>query len=376
MPLDIVVNGRFLTQPTVGVQRFAYEVIKAVDDLLDSGEYAALDGRIEILAPRSARDLRLRHIRLRRRGIASGYFWEQVEFPLYAGGRLLLNLCMLGPLLVRRQVVVVHDAAVRAHPTNFTRLFRAAYNFLIPRLCRRARRVVTVSEFSRREIGKWYGVDVSRMPVCFEGGDHVAAIPADHSIIDRLGLAGRKYFLGVGMGNNKNSDAVVAALHRAGLPDVLAVFTGSRDRKVNGALRQTSSDGVVKAGFVTDAELHALYAHALALVCPSGYEGFGLPPVEAMACGCPVIISDQPAMLEICGDAALRCRADDVDELARLMRLVYNSPACRDGLVAAGRARVARFTWASTARILLDVCLQAAAADEAVSAGPVIAQAG
>src|ERR1700739_4329810 len=163
MQPGISINGRFLTQPMVGVQRFAMKVGKAIDALIASGEYGALDGRIEILAPSSARDFPLRHIPVRRCGFASGYFWEQIEFPLHAHvgahGRLLLNLCMLGPVAVRRQIVVVHDATARALPTNFTALFRAAYGFLIPRLCRRAFRAVTVSEFSRREIGRWYGVD-------------------------------------------------------------------------------------------------------------------------------------------------------------------------------------------------------------------------
>ena len=93
----IAINGRFLTQRSSGVQRFAMEAIKAIDALLD-GDYAALKGRIEIFAPREARDFPLKNIPLRRVGFSSGYAWEQFEFPFHAAGRLLLNLCMLGPL--------------------------------------------------------------------------------------------------------------------------------------------------------------------------------------------------------------------------------------------------------------------------------------
>ena len=376
MPPTIAVNGRFLTQPMVGVQRFAIEVVKAIDGLIDDGEYASLDGRIELLAPPSAREFPLRHIPVRRCGVGGGYFWEQVEFPLHARGSLLLNLCILGPVAVRRQVVVVHDATVRARPSTFSWRFRAAYNFLIPQLCRRAACPVTVSEFSRREIGKWYGADVGRMPVCLEGGDHITAIDADHSIIERLGLAGRKYFLGVGIGKNKNLEAQVAAFHKAGLTDTLLVLTGLRYPRVSGSPENLHWDGVRNAGYVTDAELRALYEHALALVFPSYYEGFGLPPVEAMTCGCPVIISTQPALLEMCGDAALACNADDVDELARLMRLLHDDPSRRAAMTAAGRTRAMQFTWRSTARILLDLCMQIASNEAGVaSANPALPQA-
>jgi glycosyltransferase involved in cell wall biosynthesis len=360
----IVINGRFLTQRTVGVQRFAAEVTRAIDGLIESGEYASLRGRIEVLAPPAARDFPLRHIPVRRCGTSNGYFWEQVEFPFHARGSTLLNLCMLGPVAVRRQIVVVHDATVRARPSTFAWRFRAAYNVLIPLLCRRAVCPVTVSEFSRREIGKWYGVDVSRMPVCFEGGDHVFETPADPAVIERLGLAGRKFFLCVGMGNNKNPNTLFAALAKAQLPDTLLVFTGSLQNRVNGRLRELGSDAVRYAGYVSDSELRALYEHALALTFPSYYEGFGLPPVEAMTCGCPVIISEQPALLEMAGDAALHCDADDASALAGLMRRVHDDTSLRTKMIEAGRARAARFTWQSTARILLDLCLSCSAGHE------------
>ena len=329
MPPRIAINGRFLTQRASGVQRFAMETIKAIDALLDT-DYAALKGRIELVAPRQARDLPLKNIPLRRAGFFSGYVWEQFEFPLHAAGRLLLNLCMLGPLITRHQIVVVHDATVRALPNNFSARFRAAYSFLIPRLCRRSDLVVTVSEFSRQEIGKLYGANIANMPVCQEGGDHITAVAADPAVLCRLNLEGRKFFLGVGVDSaNKNIASVVAAFHAAKLDDTVLVLTGAKDPKVFGEIGQIPSDGVRMVGFIADAELRSLYEHALALVFPSFYEGFGLPPLEAMTCGCPVVISEQPALIEVCGDAALRCRADDVGAITKHMRTLASDASLR-----------------------------------------------
>jgi glycosyltransferase involved in cell wall biosynthesis len=350
---EIVINGRFLTQPMTGVQRFATQVSRAIDELIGGGEFSALMGRVEILAPRAACDFTLPHIPMRRCGIGGGYFWEQAELPFYARGRLLLNFCGLGPVVTRNQIVVVHDATPRARPENFAKIFRVSYNLIVPRLCRRALGTATVSEFSRREIAKWYGVDTSAMTVCYVGADHISRIVPDNTIIERLGLTGRRFFLGVGMGNNKNVEAVAAAMVRANLSDTLLVVTGARDPKINGRESKVSFGGLRPAGRVSDAELRALYDHALALVLPSRYEGFGLPPVEAMVCGCPAIISNTPAMVEICGDAALQCGIDDIDELSRLLRLVHDDPERRAALIAAGRSRSARFTWEATARSLL-----------------------
>lgn len=357
----IAINGRFLTQRASGVQRFAAETIKAIDALLDSAAYQALKGHIEILAPPKARDFPLKNIPLRRVGFFSGYIWEQFEYPLHAGGQLLLNLCMLGPLIARHQIIVVHDATVRALPDNFSARFRAAYGFLIPRLCKRADLVVTVSEFSRREIGKWYGANIDTMPVCYEGGDHITAVAPDLSVLERLGLQGRKFFLGVGVdSSNKNIVKVVEAFRAAKFDDTMLVLTGARDPRVFGYFGEVQSDGVRMIGYVSDQELRALYEHALALVFPSLYEGFGLPPVEAMTCGCPVVISEQPALVEVCGDAALHCEANDVAALARHLRALNDDAALRQRLSAAGRERARRFTWAATARTLLGLCLQVA----------------
>ena len=359
---QIAINGRFLTQRPSGVQRFAAETIKAIDAALDTDAFRGLKGGVELVAPQAARDFPLKNIPLKRAGFFSGYVWEQIEFPLHTLGRLQLNLCMLGPLVSRHQVLVVHDATVRALPHNFSAKFRAAYGFLIPRLCKRADLTVTVSEFSRQEIGALYGADVTTMPVCYEGGDHILAVKPELAILDRLDLRGRKFFIGVGVdSSNKNIRRVVEAFHDAKLGDTMLVLTGARDPRVFGQLTEIHSEGVRMVGFISDEELRALYEHALGLVFPSLYEGFGLPPVEAMTCGCPVIISNQPALVEVCGDAALRCDANDVAAIGAHLRALNDDDALRTRLTNAGRERARRYTWAATAYTLLNLCLEVAA---------------
>lgn len=358
--LKISINGRFLTQRPSGVQRFATEVIKAIDDLLDDDALKSLRGQIELVAPHEAPDFPLKNIPLRRCGRFAGYFWEQIELPLHTGGRFLLNLCMIGPLMKHRQTVVVHDATVKALPANFSWRFRTAYSLMIPLLCRFSACAVTVSEFSRREIGKLYGVNTDAMPVCSEGGDHILAVPADNTVIERLGLTGKRFFIGVGIASaHKNFANLVDAFGRAKLDNTILVLTGNRESWIFGQLNSTTSPNVKTVGHVSNAELRALYEHALGLTFPSRYEGFGLPPLEAMMCGCPVIVSDQPALLEVTGDAALHCGMDDVEGLTQLMTNLASDPALRDRLAAAGRDRAAHFTWAATARRLIKNCVEA-----------------
>ena len=202
------------------------ETIKAIDALLDIDAYRALKGRIEIDGAASARDFPLKNIPLRRAGFFSGYLWEQLEFPLmHAAGRLLLNLCMLGPLLTRHQLWSCTTPPCARCRTTFPARFRAAYGFLLPRLCRRAEQSMTVSEFSRQEIGKWYGADTTAAADLPRG--RRPHRPRSRPILpccNRFDLVGRKFFLGVGVDSaNKNIATVAQGIpqgqarrHRAG----------------------------------------------------------------------------------------------------------------------------------------------------------------
>lgn len=358
---DIAINGRFLTQMMTGVQRFAIETVHAIDALLDDPVYAALRGHVELQSPRSGRDFPLKNIRLERTGLSSGYLWEQIEFPMRSVGKLQLNLAMLGPVLKSHQILVIHDTSTKAMPEVFSKSFVLAYDLIIPNAARRADLVVAVSGFSRSEMQKYYGLDPDRVPICYEGSDHILRHKADDSILDRLGLRDRPYFLGCGIyAKNKNLAGTFAAFQKANLDNAVFVATGKRRADVHDKVATIVDDRLIDAGLISDGQLRALYEHALALVYPSSYEGFGLPPLEAMQCGCPAIVSDHPVLVEIGGDATLRCPIDDIDSLANAMSAVYSDPALRQSLIRKGHERAQLFTWDKTGRILLDLCLEVA----------------
>ena len=334
-----------------------------MDALLAEPRHEDLRGQVAIVTPRQVGKPawlpRFQHVSAGRFG--RGYMWEQYDLPQAASGGVLLSLCNLGPVAKRRQVVVIHDAATKATPQSFSRRFRLAYSVLVPALARRACQLATVSAFSRGELARCFGVSETRVAVCYEGAEHILAAPSDPAVLGQHGLTPRRYLLAAGGGGaNKNQALLVEAFHAAKLDNVRLVFTGKRNGRVNGAGHVLASDRVGHVGYVSDPQLRALYENALAFVYPSSYEGFGLPPLEAMACGCPVIISSQPALCEIADGAAEVVPVNETRALAAAMRRLSGDPEHRADLIARGRERAGRFTWRATAERLLEQCRAAA----------------
>lgn len=317
----IFINGRFLDQALTGVQRFATEVTACIP-------------QATMLRPQG-----------RRRGQA----WEQIDLAPAARTGLLLNLGNTAPLWRRgRQAVVIHDAGVFDTPESYSRAFRLWYRALHHRLARNGTRLLTVSEFSRGRLAHHLGVDPARIGVVAEGGEHILREPAAPEVLARHGLEPRRYALAVGTSAaHKNLAALHGAAALLGRHGMTLALAGARDASV---FQSTAATAARALGRVTDAELRALYENALCLIFPSRYEGFGLPPLEAMWCGCPVIANRAGAVPEICGDAALWF--DDNGAGAALEQLIAGAgPA----LAAAGRARAAQFSWPAAAARLLEL---------------------
>jgi len=261
-----------------------------------------------------------------------------------------LSLANSGPALHGTHVVVLHDASTFANPENFSALFRRVIHVLHPLVGRAAKRVLTVSAFSRGELARYCAIAPEKVSVVPCGADHILAAPGDPAAVVAHDLAGARFVLAVGsFSPNKNFALVVEAFARLGRSDLKLAVVGATNSKVFADAGLGRSAGIVALGYVTDAELRALYERAECLVFPSLYEGFGIPPQEAMLCGCPVIVSDTPALRETCGGAALYCDPHDADGLARQIATLADDPAQRRTLSQAGQRNARRYTWAATA---------------------------
>lgn len=343
----VLINGRFLTQPVSGVQRYAHEIVRALGRLPDAAR------RYVLAAPPGAGRPPDSPIPVHVLRGVGGHLWEQTHLARAARGGRLLSLCGAGPVGHSRQLAVIHDAAVFRHPELFRPAYGVGHRLLGRRLARRAR-LATVSRFSQGELAEALNLPPDAIAVAPNGAEHVHDVVPDAAVLTELDLSRRPYFVAVGNQTpNKNLAVAVRALARITDPDLRLVVVGARLGQIAKTASLADDPRVLLAGRRTDAEVAALLRHAESLIFPSLYEGFGLPPLEAMAQGCPVIASDIAATREVCCDAALYFDPTDDAALADLMRRVMAGadPARR----AAGIQRAAEYRWSRSARILDDL---------------------
>jgi glycosyltransferase involved in cell wall biosynthesis len=339
----VVVNGRFLFHKVTGVERYANEVTQR------------LGNRVQLIQPG-----------MRASG-AFGHAWEQLVLPTrLAKGDLLWSPTNTGPLTVHDQVITIHDISFLDHPEWFQQSFVAWYRYLIPRLVRRTRIILTVSYFSYIRILEAFQISAERVKIVPAGVDlnkFKPATQAEVSAIKRKFHIGDQYLLAMGtLEPRKNLEKLFEAWQnyssnfRSNLELVVAGGKGASFRNMP---RRVLPEGVKLLGYVDEADLPGLYSGALVYILPSVYEGFGLTALEAMACGAPVAVSNTSALPEVVGNAGIYFDPVRTDEIWGVIETLYSSPKLREQLITSGFKQAEAFPWENSARLTWEILSEA-----------------
>ena len=269
------------------------------------------------------------------------------------------------------QVPVIHDLNFEYFPEFFSWIDRKHFQFFFPRFARKARRVATVSQFSKDDLVRLYGIDKSLIDVVYAGVDPLYTQVDQHAVEEfkKTTTGGQDYFVFVGgLYLRKNLSTIIRAFdafkERTGSP-VKFVIAGKSyaETKLLFDLHKTlkHKDDILFLGRIEPREkIPVLLGGALSLVYVSLLEGFGLPIAEAMSCGTPVITGNITAMAEIAADAAVLADPYDYTSIASAMQKVAESPDLRAQLRIAGMQRAAEFTWQRTANALWECVTRSA----------------
>jgi glycosyltransferase involved in cell wall biosynthesis len=327
----IIINARAAARPQItGVERWAREMARRLPEL-DPDRYV-------VLRPPAALSKK------------PGQAWEQFVLPALAARRraaLVYNPSNLAPIAGPPTVVNIHDAVALRHPEWYSRAYVAWQRRVMPLVAKRARFVITGSEFSRAELTEFLGVPGERVRVVPGGVDERFHPDVDPEPVRRHFGLERPYVLAVGdRGPRKNLAAlapVVGRLRDEGIDVVVA--GGGRGHQLGAPL-----EGARDLGYVDDDELPGLYAGARAFVLPSLHEGFGLTPLEAMAVGTPVVASTRGPLAEVIGDAGLLADPADAEAFSAAVMRAATDERERASVRATGLELSSRYSWDRAAR--------------------------
>lgn len=358
---NVFINGRFLSQSTTGVQRYAYELICSIDKLLDQTLEDFKSIYFTLLVPHNVKELPvLKHIKIKYVGHFKGHLWEQLELPFYAKNGLLVGFCNTGPLLLKNQIVTFCDASIYRIPEAYSTFFKIWYRLLFTIIGRRAKGLLTISNFSYYELVACCGIQPQKLTVTYPGIDHQGWCKNVSTKIDNVGTVNRPFILAVSsMSPHKNFHLLVKAVALLGKTNFDVLIAGGTNPAIFRSADIPLPETVKHVGYVNDVELKSLYSQASCFIYPSLYEGFGLPPLEAMSNGCPVIVARAGSLPEVCDDAALYCNPNDPQDIANKIWIMMNDVKLQDDFRAKGKSRSEMYTWEKCARKTLSVIKKA-----------------
>lgn len=287
-------------------------------------------------------------------GKNTGHLWEQIDLVTYlrsVGKPVLLNLANSAPIRHPNNVITIHDLSVFFNPKWFSFLYGSYYKLLTPRIVKTATLVLTVSHAIKKELSEKFSIEPDKVEVIYNAvADKFKAIQSQKQKTQEYK---GNYILTVSsLDPRKNIKNLIAAFSRSAIENFSFYIIGGE----SSAFAKTDLQEIIQKdkrikllGRVSDEELLELYSNATLFAYTSFYEGFGIPNIEAMAMGTPVLTSDIPAIREVCGDAAWYVNPNDVEDISSGISKLLSSPHLLEELSTKGIKKSKDYSWSSSA---------------------------
>lgn len=366
--MKIGIDARFYGPESKGLGRYTQKLIEYLEKIDRSNTYVIFlrSANYDLYQPQNSNFTK----------VLADYRWYSFAEQIFMPRILHKEMCDLVhfphfnvPFFFRGKfVVTIHDLILIHYPTVrattlhplFYWLKFAAYKIVIKRAITRAKKVIAVSKFTRDDVIATYDLDPAQVEVTYESAIELKQCPAPSTNLAKYGIM-KTYILYVGNAYpHKNLKRLVRAFAEVqkSLPDLSLVLVGRDDlfyEELSDIISHEGIDGIRILHDVTDSELEGIYSGAQAYIFPSLYEGFGLPPLEAMAYGVPVAASDHPCLKEVCGKAAYYFNAQSPQMIAQASQEIVSNDALRAQLREEGFKNLNRFSWERMARQTLAI---------------------
>ena len=373
--MKIGVNGRFLIAKQTGVQRAASNLVRALIAIDRENEYIIFTGDVQKDNPDwDYPNVTVVGSYIREGNSFRNHWWEQFVLPKLAKKYrvdVLHSPANMAPLFYRGvSVVHIHDLCFVVNPQWYSYLFHSVYNIVIPRLAKKATRVITNSNNSRNDLLQFCRIDANKVNLIYWAVDSRFS-PLPEPDVPKIDFPKEGYILYVGsLEPRKNISTLIKAYQklRTDFPEIktkLILIGGESPLFADVRLKiKRWEEDVIFKGYVEDKCLREYYRNAMVVAYPSFYEGFGLPPLEAMASGAPVVTSLTSSIPEVVGDAALMVSPFDYQQLAQTLSKVILSEELREHMSRAGLEQVKKFNWSRVARNVISVYYELADANK------------